>query len=214
MNNEENKVFDKVLLERRSIRKFKPEAPPKEMVETVIRSGFLAPFAGLAGFELKDVRKFFVFAKSSESMTKAEKIIMAQLQKSAKKLNFAVKVVPYMKKNAKPFAARVAEYAKNGVPAFKTAPYYIVIAERKGFPPAQKQSLAHVLENMWLKATALGLGFQLVSLTGTLSENKEFMSLLGLPCGAYELDGCALGFPDQTPAPREVPAVSETTKWM
>ncbi len=44
-----------------------------------------------------------------------------------------------------------------------SAPYFIVGAEKKGFPAVEQQFLAHCLENMWLKATALGLGFQLVS---------------------------------------------------
>ncbi|MGD0953085.1 MAG: hypothetical protein ABR985_11955 [Methanotrichaceae archaeon] len=35
----------------------------------------------------------------------------------------------------------------------------MVVAERKSFPPVEQQSLAHCLQNMWLKATALGLGF-------------------------------------------------------
>jgi len=52
-------------------------------------------------------------------------------------------------------------------------PYYIVVAERSGIPPAEQQSLAHCLENMWLKATALGLGFQLVSVTAQMGRDRS-----------------------------------------
>ena len=60
------------------------------------------------------------------------------------------------------------------VPGIGTAPYYIVVAERKGYPPVELQSLAHCLENMWLKATALELGFQIVSITSEMAQNPEF----------------------------------------
>lgn len=51
------------------------------------------------------------------------------------------------------------------VPGVGPAPEFIVVAEKKGFPEVEQQSLAHCLENMWLKANALDLGFQLVSST-------------------------------------------------
>ena len=51
------------------------------------------------------------------------------------------------------------------VPDVGTAPEFIVVAEKKGFSAVEQQSLAHCLENMWLKATALNPGFQFVSST-------------------------------------------------
>ena len=72
-------------------------------------------------------------------------------------------------------------------------------AEKTGFPHVQKQSIAHALQNMWLTATNLGLGFQLIFMTGTLSKNRHFLSLLNLTKGEYELDGCAIGYPIKYP---------------
>ena len=51
------------------------------------------------------------------------------------------------------------------------------------------------MENMWLKATALGLGFQLVSVTSQMSPDPEFCGVLGIPAGEWELMGCAIGYP-------------------
>ena len=65
-----------------------------------------------------------------------------------------------------------------GVPGVTTAPFFIIIAELRGIPPAEHESLAHVLENMWLKTTALNLGFQLVSLTSQMAEEEELMDLV------------------------------------
>ena len=46
---------------------------------------------------------------------------------------------------------RLEMIANKGIPGLRTAPYFIVVAEIRGIPPAELQSLAHVVENMWLK---------------------------------------------------------------
>jgi nitroreductase len=213
-NDAANNVLDRIILERRSIRRFTNQVPSKEKVEAIIQTGILAPYAGLAGKSLKETRRFVVLTKNSREMEQAKEIIASQLRRNAKRFNLLVKIVPYLRKNGAAFAKRLDNMAQYGVPAFETAPYYIIVGERKGIPPAQKQSLAHVMQNMWLKATALGLGFQLLSLTQTMSNHKEFMDLLGLPPGEFEIDGCVIGYSDQIPAAREEIKVDEITKWL
>lgn len=101
-----------------------------------------------------------------------------------------------------------------GVPGVTTAPFFIIVAEIRGIPPAEQESLAHVLENMWLKTTALNLGFQLVSLTSQMAEDEKLMKLLELPVGKFALNGCAIGYPDITPKPTSRPNTQDATKWM
>lgn len=55
------------------------------------------------------------------------------------------------------FAKLLNNINQHGIPGLETAPYYIIIAEKKGFPPVEKQSIAHAMENMWLMARHLGL---------------------------------------------------------
>jgi len=213
-NEEVNKKLDEIINKRRSIRKFKKEVPPKEIIEDIIKAGLMAPYAGISGIPVNEIRRFFVLSKDSKNMIKANEIIMSQLKSNAKRLNLAMVFVPYIRNNGKAFVKNVNNMAKNGVSAFKTAPYYIIIAERKCMPPTQKQSLAHVLQNMWLKATALGLGFQLLTFTETMSKNKDFVNLLELPDGEFELDGCAIGYPDQIPLEKKSFSVNEVIKWL
>ena len=123
-------------------------------------------------------------------------------------------IEPYLRKNAKSFVNIVENAALNGLPAFKTAPYFIVVGDHKGFPPVEKESLAYALENMWLKSTALGLGFQLVSAVQSMAKNKAFMELIGIPYGEFELDACVIGYPDQVPPERTEVPVSRLTKWL
>jgi nitroreductase len=112
------------------------------------------------------------------------------------------------------YLSRLKMMAENGQPSLSTAPYYIVIAEYQGFPPAGLQSLAHVLQNMWLKATALGLAFQLISVTEAMAEDEAFVRLLGLPFGEYVMDGCAVGYPGADPPPAPRPDMRSGVKWL
>ena len=211
---EANRVFDSIVSGRRSIRKFKDAVPPKENIEQIIKAGIFAPYAGSTGRTLAETRRFVVLQKNTETMKKANEIMYTQLKKAAKIFIFLTKIIPYLRKKGTTFAKVLENAALNGIPAFKTAPYYIIVAERKGIPPVEHQSLAFVLENMWLKTTALGMGFQLITATQQMSKNKAFMDLLGIPFGEYAIDGCVVGYPDQVPAPRPEIAVSDLTKWL
>jgi hypothetical protein len=75
-------------------------------------------------------------------------------------------------------AERVKSAAK-GIPGLNECSFYIVAAEKKGFPALVEQSLAHVMQNMWLTAAAHGVGLQ----------------LLGLPAKEWALSGCLVGHP-------------------
>ena len=112
------------------------------------------------------------------------------------------------------YLGRLKMIAENGHPSLAVAPYYIVVAEYQGFPPAGLQSLAHVLENMWLKATALGLAFQLISVTESMAEDEAFVRLLGLPFGEYVMDGCVIGYPGADPPPAPRSNMSSAVRWL
>ena len=104
--------------------------------------------------------------------------------------------------------------AEKGFPDLLKAPCLIVIAERKGIPPAERQSLAHVVQNMWLKATALGIGFRLISVIERLTETDGFCDLLGVRLGEFAFTGCIIGFSAEEPGTRKRAEDSEVTKWM
>ncbi|MEI7527355.1 MAG: nitroreductase family protein [Elusimicrobiota bacterium] len=209
-----NLALDAVLERRRSVRRFAAASPPREFIERIIKAGTLAPYAGLAGRPLAEMRRFAVLSKGAGSMARAEALITARLKKNAGRLKLLSKLVPYLRRNAGPFVKVLENAAVNGLPVFKTAPCLIIVGERKGFPPVEKQALAYALENMWLKAAALGLGFQLVSAVQMMGESREFMELAGIPYGEFEVDGCAVGYPAEEPAQRELADPARITKWV
>jgi nitroreductase len=214
---EKNQILDEILAARRSNRQFRKEVPPEDMIRAIIHAGLLAPFAAAAvgGSGTKYFRQFFVFRRGSKSLSAASPLVMDAVSDMTDSLRMAMEKDPALKSGAETFAQRLDMILSSGVvPGVGTAPYYIVVAERRGIPAVEKQSLAHCLENMWLKATALGLGFQIVSVTGEMSDTRKFCELLGIPTGSYELMGCAVGYA-QTPLPPSVrPPPDDVTRWL
>jgi nitroreductase len=213
---QKNMFLDRILAERRSYRMFKPDLPPEDAIRRIIHAGLLAPFAAAAvGNSTDYFRRFFVMRKGSQSMNTASPLVMEQVEDMAEALKKGMEKDPALRKMAGSFAQRLDAIRKMGrVPGIGTAPYYVIVAERKGFPPVELQSLAHCMENMWLKATALRLGFQLVSVTSQMSANPAFCKILGIPAGEWELMGCAIGYPQEELSPSIRPPVDDVTRWL
>ncbi|HML04210.1 MAG TPA: nitroreductase family protein [Methanobacterium sp.] len=212
--NECKDAFDKILKTRRSIRFFKDEMPPKELIEEIIEAGLFAPYAAQAVGDEQYFRKFFVISKNSPKMIEIANIAKNRVKIMSKGLKTQMEKNPYLKENAASFLKRLELFQDKGVLGIGTAPYYIVVAEKKGFPPVEQQSLAHCLQNMWLKATALNLGLHLVSATAQMAEDEGFCEILGIRPGEYELNGCAIGYPKELPQEASRPSVNEVTKWI
>jgi nitroreductase len=210
---ERNQIFDEIVKSRHSIRVFKEEKPPKELIEEIIESGMLAPYAAAAVGNENDFRRFFVFQKDSKSIETLALLMKNKAADGVQHFESLIIEKPFMKSKFQPFLNRLKMVVDKGVPGVSTAPYFIIVAELRGIPPAEQESLAHVLENMWLKATALDLGFQLISLTSQMAEDEELMKLLGLPV-KFALNGCAIGYPAITPTVTPRPDTRKATRWM
>jgi nitroreductase len=213
---QKNVFLDQILAERRSHRMFRPDFCSEDDIHRILHAGLLAPFAAAAvGNSHEYFRRFFVMRKGSKSMDTAIPLVMGQVQKMYQELERGMEKDPSLRQKAAWFVRRLSMMREAGyIPGIGTAPYYIVVAERRGYPPAELQSLAHCLENMWLKATALGLGFQLVSVTSQMSSDGAFCAILGLPPGEWELMGCAVGYPADELSPSIRPPVYDVTTWL
>lgn len=215
-DDQKNMFLDRILAERRSYRMFKPEFPPDDAIRRIIHAGLLAPFAAAAvGSSTDYFRRFFVMRMGSRSMKAASPLVMEQVGVMADALKKEMEKNPALRKMAGSFAQRLDAIRKMGrVPGIGTAPNYVIVAERKGYPPVELQSLAHCMENMWLKATALNLGFHLVPVTSQMSKSPAFCKILGIPAGEWELMGCAIGYPQDELSPSIRPPVEDVTRWL
>lgn len=208
------KNLDEILNSRRSVRIFKEDIPPREDIEKILRSGMLAPYAAQAVGENQIFRRFFVFENGTESMKTAEQLMRKKAEEGLNHFKGILKEQPLLKPRVGPFMEKLQLFVDNGVLGVGTAPYFVVVAELRGIPPVEQESIAHCLENMWLKATELELGFHLVSLTSQMTENDEFLELLGIPRGPYGLNGCAIGYSANEMSEVVRPDTKSVTKWI
>lgn len=205
-----NEVLDMLLRTRRSVRSFSKEEPSKEIIEEIIETGRLAPYAILAVAKQTDFRHFFVISNNSLQMDKIKNILVDVIKTQISSLEKEAKNNVTLQS----FIASLKMQVEKGILGVGTAPYLIIVAERRGIPAIEQKSLSHVMQNMWLKSTALGLGFELVSVIGRLSNNKDFCDILGVPTGEYGFDACAIGF-STTSVTKEGRAVPHPSiKWI
>ena len=72
-------------------------------------------------------------------MTTAAVLIFEEVAKMVSKLELAMENDPQLREQATGFANRLAIIKKIGkVPGVGTAPYFIIIAEKKGFPRVEQ----------------------------------------------------------------------------
>ena len=206
------RFLDEIIESRRSIRSFKEDMPPKDAIMGVIRAGLFAPYAGVLA--QSDFRRFVVIQKGSPTMTKVKKMMNLHVKSMLERLKLEMQQDPALQSRAQKFAKILETASIEGLSGVGTAPYFVVVAERRGFPSVEQQSLAHCLQNMWLKATALDLGFQLVSATAEMAKDKEFCDLLGIPFKEFEINGCAVGYPSIKLPPAQRQDVEKVTSWL
>jgi nitroreductase len=209
-----NRILDDIIEARRTIRGFAEEAPPRSEIEQLIKAGSQAPYAALAVAGRSDFRRFVVLERGTPARAEAARLVQLMARERLEKTQRARGRAPVEADRDYTYLGRLKMIADSGLPSLASAPYYIVVAEYQGVPAAGLQSLAHVLENMWLKATALGLAFQLLSVTESMAENEAFVRLLGLPFGEYVLDGCAVGYPAAEPTLAPRPDMRSGVRWL
>ncbi|HEY5526162.1 MAG TPA: nitroreductase family protein [Candidatus Anoxymicrobiaceae bacterium] len=214
MDPEFNERLDNLIEVRRTIRSFTDEIPSRESIEQIIKAGLLAPYAPPTVGNERLFRRFFVLERGGESMDKASALAIKHMKANAENLKKRCEADPAVAEQAGEFAKRMEMIAASGKVPFTEAPFFIVVAEKKGLPPVEMQSLAHCLQNMWLKATALGLGFRLISLTSMLGQDPEFCELIGIPPGEFGFNGCTIGYATEWPPNPAKPSLDEVTKWL
>jgi hypothetical protein len=122
-------------------RSFKSEFPPKEAVKAVLRTGILAPYAALAAD--KDFRRFVVVYRDSPVTARISELVKRRAGAVPQRLADEMSRNHELNDRAHRFATRLEAVSSDGFLAIGIAPYYVVVAERRVFPPVGPQSLAH-----------------------------------------------------------------------
>jgi len=169
---EDNLIFDRIIEKRSTCRSFTEQIPSKEDIEKIIEAGKLAPYASIDAKAVDVFRHFYVIFHDDPRMDVIDRLIKEQ---SAIDLNRRLeekKTDPFLQENGERVEKLWENVAKNGESTFPN-------------PPCM---------NMWLKATALNLDFQIISVIENMVDNQEFCDMFHLPVGMYGFHACVVGY--------------------
>ena len=183
------------------------------MIEQILKAGLQAPYAA-ASVTREDFRRFIVIPRESKATAQVATILKRKAESWSKQLELQMHHDEFTRQHAGPFLERLKLAGEHGLPNIGMAPYFVVVAEQRGIPAVEHLSLAHCLQNMWLKASALGLGLQLLSITQQLDTDLEFCNLIKIPVGEFAIDGCLIGYPDMKPSVPKRPDLAKVTEWI
>lgn len=190
------------ITQRRSIRKFKPHAVPREQLAAVINSGILAPSS-----KNRQPWRFIVTEGSSKESA------LAAMERGLER----EKRCPFL-----PDSADFLPDAEHTLEVMRQASAVIFIVNTPGidlrkplsvdervYEICNAQSIGSAIENMSLKAVELGLGSLWICNTFfAFEELSEFLNTEGVLYAAL-----AVGYPDEEPAPRPRRPIEEVTEW-
>lgn len=210
---EDNQVLDRILNARKTCRAFTDEVPTDAEIREVIQAGCIAPYASIDSKAVTPFRQFFVIKKDDPKMEQMDTFIRQQSQEDLDARIKEEETDLFLKENGAGVKKLWKHVAECGESTFPNPPCLIIAAEWRGARRAERQSLAHMMQNMWIKATALNLDFQIISVTENMVDNQEFCDMLGLPTGKYGFLACVLGHAKDSNAPQH-PRATTQIHWL
>ncbi|MCI8387345.1 MAG: nitroreductase family protein [Clostridiales bacterium] len=187
---------------RRSVRKYRPDPVPRELIEDILRAGMLAPSS-------KNRQPWKFIVTMGESKNAALDAMQCGLDRERHK--------PLL-----PESAHYISGAQNTLYIMRQAPVVIFIvnplglelgrsltAEERIYEICNAQSVGAAIENMSLTATELGLGslwicdtyFAYDELTKWLNTDGELLAAL------------AVGYADESPSARPRKDIGDIVEW-
>lgn len=211
-----NGELDALIGSRQSVSKFKPEIPPRQSIMQIIQAGMLSPFAGLSRSG-KDFRRFIVFPRESEATQIAAILIARRSAALREMLERQREQIEFQRQLGRQSPVEIEITDQGATSNIGLAPYLIIVAQERGIMAEEHLSLAHSMENMWLKSNAIGLGFQLLSIIVQMADDRAFCGLIDIPFGRYALDGCLIGYSTEPTRPSSLlteAEVDSVTRWL
>ena len=201
-------LVSEVLASRRSVRRFSHIRPESWKIEKILDAGIIAPFLSVDGQVDYDFKKFIVIVGGTKRSKIVSESMKAGIRDYIEKLE---KNDPYSS-----WLPHLRKCAKMGSPDVFLAPYTIIVAEKNGLPPFTSKSISHCLQNMWIQATAMKLGCQVMSELYVLGNCDDFCNQIGIASDFYELDGLVVGYPAEFYSPPNVcyPPKHESRIWI
>jgi nitroreductase len=185
---------------RKSIRAFKPDPVPKEIIENILRLAVKAPsainlqpwgFTIVSGREKERLCRRLLKAYGEKRVScspRASRPLPPEVERRSKKLFQEMK--PYIDKLGVPFEDFINEGSFN----FYGAPTAVIISMDRAFPKTRLVCIGASLGYLVLSAQAFGLGTCPIGIITAFED--EIKDQLNIPEAKEVILGVALGYPD------------------
>lgn len=184
------------IAERRSIRKYKPDPVPEEVLQELLEAARLAP----SGTNQQPWR--FIVVKNPEVKRQIQEHAFNQkfLSEAPVLLVCCADISTYAKNTKKRLEELVEAgvFDKEIIATYPNANQPMDAATLKGYIPHAMLNVAIAMENIFLRAVSLGLGSCIVQ----LMRAKPIAQLLELPEHMIITALMPIGYPDQHPVQR------------
>lgn len=125
-----NEVLDDIIISRRTIRTFRPDASGEDMVHQIITAGLHAPYtkSAVENFTEGYFRRFFVMRTGGDSMATTSGLLNAKVKELAADLEKESKADPAIEEKSHSWTRRLKWFQDLGhLPGVTNAPYYTVL---------------------------------------------------------------------------------------
>jgi len=190
-------VVGETIRTRCSVRKYKEQQVPAEMIDDLLEAAFAAPFsAGCHALRIMAIRDRQLLASLSDGIKECS---VDFLKKGRRFLRWRVPVlfpmgiVPFL--NYSTVLAQFKAATKMEQDLWWGAPTLLLMCARKDASPTYEIDVAAAMENVTLMATACGFGTCIVKWTELINFYPALRSIIRLPDGWWVIVGICAGYP-------------------
>jgi nitroreductase len=196
-------AVERVILERRSIRKFKGEPLPDAMIRRILEAGRFAPSAGnCQPWKFIVVRSPQILAEMEKDAVRMAKLLMWLLDYTRSRPRrvflapFAKLVIRLLPNQLHPVPfGLLQQIARDKTPVFHGAPTIVLLLEDRRGVSSPSLDVGICGENMVLAAHSLGAGTCWLGMVKLLTYYPKWRRLFGIKYPYRLNDGIALGWP-------------------
>ncbi len=201
-------VVQETIRTRRSIRKYKPQQVPAEVITELLAAAFAAPFTiGCHALRVMVIRDQQLLAALSDAIKETSVDFLKKGRRFLRRRVpglFPMGIVPLF--NFKTVLAQFKGAMKMPQDLWWGAPTLLLMCARKEASPAYEIDVSAAMENVTLMARACGLGTCILKTTELINYYPQPRSIIGLPDEWWVIVGISVGYPLDSEARKPAPS--------
>ena len=191
------RVVGETIRTRRSVRKYKEQQVPAEIINDLLEAAFSAPFSvGCHALRIMVIRDRQVLASLSDAMKECSVDFLKKGRRFLRRrvpVLFPMGIVPFF--NFSTVLAQFTAAMKMEQDLWWGAPTLLLTCAKKDASPTYEIDVAAAMENVTLMARACGLGTCIVKWTELINFYPVLRSIIRLPDGWWVIVGICVGYP-------------------